>query len=52
MRVGRVKAVQLTDANTGGGRKNPSVFLFLENGPNGFDGLRPIQEDVTGCMDK
>ena len=49
-RVVRISAVQLTDANARGGRKNSSVFLFLEDGPNSFDGLRPIQEDVTDCM--
>ena len=30
----------LTDTNTGGSRDNSTVLLFLENGPNCFDGLR------------
>lgn len=42
LRVVTIKMVQLTDTNTRGRRKNPSVLLFLENGPNGFDGLQPV----------
>ena len=33
---------RLTDTNGGGGRKDSSVLLFLEDGPNGFNGLRPV----------
>ena len=28
--------------NGRGGRKDSSVLLFLEDGPNGFDGLGPV----------
>jgi hypothetical protein len=43
---GRINTVRLTDTNARGSRKNSSVLLFMEDGPNGFDGLRPTQEGV------
>jgi len=45
--VMRINPIRLTDPDTGGGGKNSSVLLFLENGPNGFDGLMATQKNVT-----
>jgi len=48
LHVARIDIVQLTDTNTGGGSEDSSILLFLEDGPNGFDGLRHIQGNATG----
>jgi hypothetical protein len=47
--VKRIKTTQLTDTDSGGCRENSTVLLFLENGPNGFDGLKPTQREATKC---